>query len=136
MYSKAELIEAVKKHGSQRKAAKALGMGQATLNDHIAGKYNGVAKPKVDPKGKSLAEFRAQHDKSFIVPKRIKEGLAALGSGWEYEVQFAKIAGISLADLSNFREQFADNFVVVGRSGKRAWTGSKATAQAMREMVL
>ena len=86
--------------------------------------------------GKSLAEFRATHDKAFIIPKKIKEALQQLGSsGWEYEVGFAKLAGISLADLGNFRDQFAEHVVAIRRDGKRAWAGSKDTAAKMRAMV-
>ena len=138
VYSKADLEKAVKQHGSQRKAAKALGFSQTTFHDHLSGRRGGEAKPsmvKTGAVGKSIADFRAQHDKSFIIPKRIKEGLAMLGSGWEYELAFAKLAGVSLGDLGNYREQFAEFYIVIGRDSKRAWTGSKATAEAMRAMV-
>ena len=82
-----------------------------------------------------LEDFRAQHDKDFIIPQRIEAALKQLGTAWEYELEFARLAGVGLADLSAYRERYADYWLAVGRSGKRAWAGSKATAARMREMV-
>jgi hypothetical protein len=87
-------------------------------------------------KGKTLAEFRAAHDKAFIVPTKIKAALDALGDGWEYEAAFIKIAGISQADCSSYREKFEDFVVVVGgKTTKRVWCGTKKLATQLREMV-
>lgn len=87
--------------------------------------------------GRSLQDFRAEHDKSFIVPLKIREALKKLGAeGWDYEVQFLRLAGLSVTDLAAYRDEFADHFVVVGgRNPKRLWAGSAALAQKMREMV-
>jgi hypothetical protein len=91
---------------------------------------------KAKPTGKSLADFRAAHDKSFIVPKKINEGLAALGDSWEYEPAFIKIAGLSVADCAAYREQFEEFIVVVGsKTKKRVWCGTKKLAAQLREMV-
>jgi hypothetical protein len=85
-------------------------------------------------KGKSLADFRSTYDKSVIVPAKIKAGLKELGAnGWEYEVAFARIAGISMADLGNFRDGFAE--YVVSIRERRAWAGSKNMADKMRAMI-
>ena len=89
-------------------------------------------------KKKSLADFKAAHDKSFIVPNKIKAGLATLGTdGWEYESDFYKSAGVPPQDLAKFRQQFTDNVVIVKNNGKelRVWAGSKALADKMREMI-
>lgn len=97
-----------------------------------------VAAP-VQSQGKSLSDFRATHDKSFVVPNKIKEGLAKLGEdGWEYEIEFIKLCGLSTTDFSRFREQFEDYYLTVnvnGRNHKRVWAGSKKLAAKMREMV-
>jgi hypothetical protein len=86
--------------------------------------------------GRSLDEFRAAHDKNYIVPQKIKAGLEKLGDGWEYELEFLKLTGLSTTDLSMFRDQFEDHIVTTsGRNPKRVWTGSKATAKQLREMV-
>ena len=122
--------EAVKKYGTITAAAKALGIAQSTLSDRL----KRAAQPKGDATGRSLSEFRATHDKSYIVPKKIRDGLAKLGEGWEYEMNFAKIAGISLSDLAAFRSLFEEHMVVVDRT-RRAWAGTKATAAKMRAMV-
>lgn len=87
---------------------------------------------------KSLADFKAAHDKSFIVPAKIKTALAALGSdGWEYEADFNKAAGVSSNDLSAYRDTFAEHIVLIKAGGKerRVWAGSKALAAKMREML-
>lgn len=88
--------------------------------------------------GKSLDDFRAVHDKNTIVPARIREGLKKLGKdGWDYEIDFIKLCGVSTHDFGAFREQFEDHYVNVGgtRSGKRAWAGSIELAAKMREMA-
>lgn len=90
---------------------------------------------------KSLADFKAAHDKNFIVPKKINEGLAKLGAdGWEYEPEFAKLTGVGSMDIAKFRDQFADYIVLVKSSKssgyeKKIWAGSKALAAKMREML-
>ena len=143
----AELQATVDAHaaegGSVSKAAAKLGIGQSTFGQRMrlakdkglvpqaAPKLNGEAKRV----GHSLSEFQAQHDKDFIVPARIKEGLKQLGDGWAYEMEFVKLAGVSLGDLGNYREQFVEYVVVVRRDGKRAWAGTLAIAAKMREMI-
>lgn len=95
-----------------------------------------AAKAKIEtPKaGKSIADFRAAHDKSFIVPQKIKVGLKALGAGWAYEVEFLKLAGLSTTDLANHRDLFSEHIVLVDRT-KRVWAGTKETASKLREMA-
>jgi hypothetical protein len=89
--------------------------------------------------GKDLEAFRAMHDKSFIVPKRIQEGLAALGDSWEYEAEFIKRCGVSQTDFAAYRDQFADFFLETGGTGgargKRVWAGTKAFAKRLRETL-
>lgn len=90
------------------------------------------------PGGKDIEAFRAAHDKSFIVPKRIKDGLAALGDSWEYEAEFIKRCGVSQTDFAFYREHFADFYVETSGStnkrGKRVWAGTKAFASKLREV--
>lgn len=84
--------------------------------------------------GKDLETFRSLHDKSFIVPQRIRTGLKLLGESWEYEQEFAQRCKLSLADFSRFREQFAEYYVEIGgKSIRRVWAGSKAFADKLRE---
>ena len=89
--------------------------------------------------GKDLEAFRAMHDKSFIVPKRIQEGLAALGDSWEYEAEFIKRCGVSQTDFAAYRDQFSDFFLETGGTGgargKRVWAGTKAFAKRLRETL-
>ena len=135
------------KYGSIRAAAKELGMARTTLNDI----YNGVTKQaRTDkPKGmttptasnigksikvRSLAEFKQTYDKDTIVPGKIRAGLKTLGAtGWEYEQAFAKIAGLSMTDLGNYRDGFAELVVTIRE--RRAWAGSKAMADKMWAML-
>lgn len=91
---------------------------------------------KVSTAGKTLADFRAEHDKSYIVPKRIRDALAKLGEGWLYEVEFLRVAGLSTTDLAAYRDEFTEHTVTVGgRTTKRIWVGDKSLAKKMREMT-
>ena len=87
-------------------------------------------------KGKDIAAFRAQFDKSFIIPQKIKAALADLGASWETELEFMKRAGICTTDLARFRDGFSDHYIDVrgaGRSNsKRVWAGTKAYADQLR----
>jgi hypothetical protein len=88
--------------------------------------------------GKDLAAFRAAHDKSFIIPQKIRLGLGALGDGWEYEADFIKRCGVCNADFGAFRDEFAEFFVetrATGKTPKRVWAGTKAFATKLRETV-
>ena len=69
------------------------------------------------------------------MPWKVREALRILGNGWEYEVAFAKAAGVSLADLATYRDQFAAHVVQLSREGRRAWAGTKAAADQMRKML-
>lgn len=94
------------------------------------------SKSPVKRAGKSLDEFRAAHDPNYIVPRKIKDGLAQLGDSWEYEVPFLRLCGLSVTQLANFREQFEEFYVATkGKNPKRCWAGTKATAQKLREMI-
>jgi hypothetical protein len=86
-------------------------------------------------KGKTLTDFRLAYDKATIIPAKIKAALKALGAnGWDYEVQFARMAGVSNMDLSAFRDQFA-GYIVGLKDNRRAWAGSVKTATLMKEMI-
>jgi hypothetical protein len=128
-----EAEAAIRKHGSQQNAADALGVSRKVLRTALAKRTSATAQQAAV--GKSLSDFRRTYDKSFIVPNKIKAALKMLGAGWEYEVAFAKYAGVSLMDLGNVRDQFSDHIVSIGRESKRAWAGTKATADAMRRML-
>lgn len=95
-----------------------------------------MSEPKAKAVGKGLQEFRALHDKAFIVPTKIKAALEALADGWEYEAAFIKLAGISQADCSAYRDQFEEFVVIVGgKTQKRVWCGTKKLATQLRGMV-
>ena len=142
---------AVEAAGGVRAAAKALRMSRATLYRVLRGEGGDVKRPagggavaaakgaagmeeKAKAAGRSLSEFRATYDKDTIIPGKVRAALRLLGCGWDYEVQFAKLAGVSLADLGNYRDQFADHVVTL-RESRRAWAGTVATAKAMKGML-
>lgn len=86
---------------------------------------------------KTLADFRAAHDRNVIVPAKIKKALADLekagAENWLYESDFIKLAGISQTDIGMFREQFADHIVeTTGRNSKRVWFASAKVAAKVR----
>lgn len=127
-----EIAESFKKHPNwdARRRSKALGCTVAEIRGF---KDDPVEDCKV---GKSVADFRKQYDKNFIVPSRIEKALKQLGSsGWETELNFAKLAGVSMTDIGLFREQYQDHVVLVERGSRRIWAGSKSLAKKLREMV-
>jgi hypothetical protein len=131
-----KLVAARKKdpNAGRYKLMKATGLSEGSVKAWMRGQ----GAPKVVPvvgKSKTLADFRNTYDKATIVPARVKAALKSLGAaGWEYEVAFVKLAGVSLMDLALFREQFAP-YIVNLKDNKRAWAGSTKTATTMREML-
>lgn len=95
-----------------------------------------MTKPAKSP-GRDVSEFRSTHDKNFIVPKSIEEGLKALGPDkWEYNEEFRKLCGVSTTDLSLFREQFAEFWLEAGSKTKKiVWCGSKGLATKLKGML-
>lgn len=96
-------------------------------------------KNKANAKGKDFAAFRAVHDKSYAVPKRIREALAELGESWEYEADLVRRCGVSHVDFAKFKDAFLEHCVetqrVNGQShAKRVWAGTKAFAAKLREV--
>lgn len=84
---------------------------------------------------KSLDDFKRSHDKSFIVPSKIRAALKGLGPrGWAYEVEFIRLAGLSTTDLAAYRDQFEEHLVLVDRI-KRVWAGSETFAAELRKMA-
>lgn len=142
----------VKKHGSIRAVARATGLDR----DMIARTMKGIPQkapgrprgsataavpapgfpslPKVKVDARSLSEFRNTYDKDTIVPKAVNTALKALGSGWLYEVEFAKLAGLSLKDLGLYRDRYAEHIVVI-RDHRCVWVGKATVAEEMRRML-
>lgn len=127
-------------HYSYARIAAKLGVAKSTVQEAFGARYGRAGYTKPEPvtnatKGRSLAEFRQVYDKDLIVPQKIKAALKGLGGSWLYEQEFVKAAGVSTADLSNYRDQFADYVVNIRRSSKRAWAGSAALANQLREIA-
>lgn len=137
-------IKLVKKHGGITQAAKAAGVAYKYMWRRYNNKMSdGGGAPKkpvttlagIDARGaRSLSEFKATYDKSYIVPRAIKAGLKSLGGGWEYEVAFAKMINVSLQDLGAYRDEFVQHVVAL-REGRRAWAGKASVADEMRKML-
>jgi transcriptional regulator with XRE-family HTH domain len=137
MTKQEQVKQAIEKTGSKSAAARLLGMSRTTLRRYLAGGTPTIRKAAQEAKGKkTLADFRKEYDKDYIVPEKIKQALKDLGpDGWEYESLFSKQAGVSMADLSAYREGFSDFVVVLRRESKRIWAGSKKLAAQLREMI-
>jgi hypothetical protein len=87
--------------------------------------------------GRTLADFRAAHDKNVIVPSKIRAALAEMekehAENWSYEADLIKRAGISQTDMSMFRDQFAEHIVETsGKTSKRVWFASAKVAAKVR----
>lgn len=97
---------------------------------------NAKSAPPEKSAGRTVLDFRAEHDKSYIVPKRIRDALQKLGNSWEYEVGFLRLAGLSTTDLATYRDEFSEYLVLVGgRNPKRIWAGTVELAKQLREMA-
>ncbi len=86
---------------------------------------------------KTLADFRAAHDKNVIIPNKIRAALAAMAiegpESWEYEVDFLRRAGVSTTDLGAFRDQFEEYIVEAkAKTVKRVWFATEKAAKAAR----
>lgn len=86
---------------------------------------------------RTLADFRAAHDKNVIVPSKIRAALAEMekehAENWMYESDFIKRAGISQTDASMFRDHFADHVVETsGKTSKKVWFASAKVAAKVR----
>lgn len=95
------------------------------------------SKPVVTVKvaGKTLAHFRAVHDKSVVIPTKLKTALDKMAKAawdtWEYEGEFLRAAGVAPQDATPHRSQFEDHIVeTIGKNSKRVWF---ATAKAAKE---
>lgn len=87
---------------------------------------------------KNFEAFRALHDPAYIVPRKIKAGIEALGAdSWEYEEEFRKRCGINSVNVfAPYRSQFSEFFVEIpGKTSKRVWAGSKALASKIRSTL-
>lgn len=95
-----------------------------------------MSKPK-----KNLDAFRAAHDRSVIVPAKIRAALADLektegAEGWEYEQEFMRRAKISSTDIGQYRDDFAGHVVQTpGNNGKRVWFALEKAAIAARKAL-
>lgn len=95
--------------------------------------------------GRTIADLRATHDKSVVIPNRIKAAIAALAGSadeWIYEVDFMKLAKPPLGsqDIAKFRDQFADFWAEMpstnGKSQvRRVWFATKKAADEWRESI-
>lgn len=99
-----------------------------------------MAKPKAAPKsttqpGRDLTAFSDLHDRSTIIPRKIRDGLKSLGQRWMYAHEFAKHCGISKEQLSQYGADFGDHWTDLRTDRKRVWAGSAAFLQQLKARV-
>lgn len=87
--------------------------------------------------GKTLADFRAAHDKSVIVPSKLKKALERMATAgwdtWDYEADFLRNAGVASQDCTPYRSQFEGHLVeTAGKNPKRVWFATEKAAKAAR----
>lgn len=100
------------------------------------------------PKVKTLADFRNTHNADVVQRARIDSALKALlaqgKEAWEYELDFAKFAGISSVTVARYRETYAAHVVeapsVSGVAKHKrlryVWVADVKVAARMREEIL
>lgn len=92
---------------------------------------------------KTIAALRAIHDKSIVIPNRIRGAIAALkasGDDWAYETDFIRMAKppIGTHDIARFRDEFAAHWAdmpsVDGKkSARKVWFATPAGKKAWEE---
>jgi hypothetical protein len=93
--------------------------------------------PTVKVAGKTLADFRAAHDKGVIIPARLKKALEKMAAvswdAWDYEQDYLRAANVAPQDCTPFREQFIEHIVETGgKNPKRVWFATAKAAKAAR----
>lgn len=92
-------------------------------------------------KAKTLADFRANHDKSVIIPAKIQAGLAAMlaeggKENHELDSEFTARIKVSQTDMGRYRDQFAAHIVETGGSKpKKIWFADKTVAEKARSYL-
>ncbi len=95
---------------------------------------------KAEPR--TLATFRAAHDRNVIVPNKIRAAIEQIRKvgpeHYEYEADLIRMAGISQADIGQYRDQFEDHIVVTASTGssrnpKRVYFGDPKVAAKVRQ---
>lgn len=96
-------------------------------------------------KGNTIADLRAVHDKSVVIPNRIKAALNQLhasGDAWIYESDFMRLCKppVSGQDIARFRDQFQDFWAempsVNGKNQvRRVWFATKSAADEWKESI-
>ena len=130
----AQALAAVKAHGTKTAAAKALGVGTTTVARALARGNKPAAKTARTALGRSVSDFAKSYDKDTIIPQKINAALVEM-DGWLYESEFVKLASISFADASAYRDKYADHLVYIKRDNKRVWCSTKTMAAKLREML-
>lgn len=87
-----------------------------------------------------LAAFRAEHDRSVIVPTRIRAAFKRMleehPEKWLYEEPFRREAKLANTDMAAARVAFAEHIVVTpGGDGKRVWFADAKVAAKARECL-
>ncbi|MBP8231776.1 MAG: hypothetical protein KAY22_05680 [Rhizorhabdus sp.] len=100
---------------------------------------------KTKAKARTLADFRAAHDQSVIVPNKLRTALAQLQAeggdeNWEYESDFLRRAGVSNSVIGQYRDQFATHIASVrvsthGGGFKRIWIATTKAAAKFRAVT-
>jgi hypothetical protein len=91
---------------------------------------------------KTLADLRAAHDMSVVIPNRIRGLLVALdrsGDDWAYEKDFMGLTnpGVNAQMLAKHREEFSDFWaeltITRKSSASRVWFATKKLADKWKE---
>lgn len=95
-------------------------------------------KPKTQ--AKTLADLRAVHDDSIVIPSRIRARFAAMlkigPEEHDYEADFLKAANVSNNKIGAFRQLFKSHIVSTGgRNPKRIWFADPKVAAKFREAI-
>jgi hypothetical protein len=94
------------------------------------------------PKPRTVADFKAAHDRDTIIPNKIRAGLAKLlemgPEHYEYAEQFRALCGLQSAELAQYKGLFKRHWFVAqsmssgGAREKQVWFGDAKVADRLR----
>ena len=94
---------------------------------------------KAKPKAKTLADWRANNVKEVLISNKIKAAFAEMlkvgPEEHETNTDFARLAGVAINELKDFREEFKQHIVhskIGGRDGTLYWFADPKVAEKAR----
>jgi transcriptional regulator with XRE-family HTH domain len=118
---------------SLRQIAERAGVSKTAVRNLLAKTTTTAPVAKINPKAKTLDEFRSKHDTSHIIRTRVGELLH--GAAWYDDNDFRELCGVSIQYWRRYADsgEFAE-YRVIKPNRINAWAPAKMAKQ-MREIL-